>query len=160
MRLLGNRDIARIVRQEVRGEGVSDRSEARMHLSSSAASKSPQLAIPRPESQLGVRLSEKFADCERVADSGTTEGAAFQEGHVSGWRNCFHLCIHQTHVRTQNATTFEQSYIGEFNVLASVRDLEVFQDRLDSACPACVPLARSCMEKACGTNWNSGYECQ
>lgn len=41
VRLLGNRDISRIVRQEVRGEGVSNRSEARMHLSSRAASQSP-----------------------------------------------------------------------------------------------------------------------
>lgn len=65
-----------------------------MHLSSGAASESPQLAIPRPERQLGVRFSEEFADCERVANSGIAEGVAFQEGDVSRWGNCFHLRIY------------------------------------------------------------------
>lgn len=160
VRLLGNRDVSGIARQEVRREGVSNRSEARMHLSSGAASQSPQLAIPRPERELGVRLSEELANCQRVADSGTSEGAGFHEGHISARRNGFHLHIDQIYAIMLNATTSEQSYIGELNVLTSVGDLEVFQDRLNSACPACAPLARSRAEKECGTNWSSGYECR
>ena len=120
-----------------------------MHLSRSAASESPQLAIPGPERELGVRLCEKLANCERVADSGTAKGAGFHEGHISAGRNGFHLHIHQIYAKTLDATTSNQSYIGELNVLTSVRDLEVFQDRLNSACPACTPLARSRAEEDC-----------
>jgi hypothetical protein len=56
--------------------------------------------------------------------------------------------------------SFEQAYIGEFDELASMRNLEILQDCLDSTSPACVLLARNCMRKVRWTYWNSGYKCR
>lgn len=46
--------------------------------------------------------------------------------------------------------SLEQAYIGELDELASMRNLEVLQDCLDSTSPACVLLARDCMRKVAG----------